>query len=241
MSFSFHDADQLKKQHSPQEEPLPLQKRAALPPYSIFTSTPTNNTFRKPIFKRSAPSSPGQETCHCSDDKENQQIASASLKTNGSDEARGDPASLAPEPAPVTAPPSCENEPPAAGSSDEDEKDQTVFFTPELFEGEGDEGGEQEETKAESRPELVLGATSTAAVTEELLGSEPTHVPGHASALDGQSAVSVSEESTGLSQGKEEEVRGQKQYEEGEGRQTGSRRHRLSRSRQKVSSTQTGV
>lgn len=116
-----------------------------------------------------------------------------------------------------------------------------MFFTPELFEGEGDEGGEQEETKAESRPELVLGATSTAAVTEELLGSEPTHVPGHASALDGQSAVSVSEESTGLSQGKEEEVRGQKQYEEGEGRQTGSRRHRLSRSRQKVSSTQTGV
>lgn len=234
-------ADQLKKQQSPQEEPLPLQKRAALPLFSIFTSTPTNNTFRKPIFKRSAPSSPGQETCHCSDDKENQQIASASLKTNGSDEARGDPASLAPEPAPVTTPPSCENEPPAAGSSDEDEKDQTVFFTPELFEGEGDEGGEQEETKAESRPELVLGATSTAAVTEELLGSEQTHVPGHASALDGQSAVSVSEESAGLSQGKEEEVRGQKQYEEGEGRQTGSRRHRLSRSRQKVSSTQTGV
>uniref|UniRef100_A0AAX7TDU6 DNA 5'-3' helicase n=1 Tax=Astatotilapia calliptera TaxID=8154 RepID=A0AAX7TDU6_ASTCA len=192
------------KQHRPSEEPLPLQKRAALPLFSIFTSSPTNHTFRKPIFKRSAPSSPGQETSNCCDDKENQQIASASLKTNGSDEARGDQTSLAPEPAPVTAPPSCENEPPAAGSSDEDEKDQTVFFTPELFEGEGDEGGAQEETKAESLPESVQGATSTASVTEELLSSEQTHVRGLASALDGQSAVSVSEQSAGLSQGKEE-------------------------------------
>uniref|UniRef100_A0A3B4HCA1 DNA 5'-3' helicase n=1 Tax=Pundamilia nyererei TaxID=303518 RepID=A0A3B4HCA1_9CICH len=195
------------KQHRPSEEPLPLQKRAALPLFSIFTSSPTNHTFRKPIFKRSAPSSPGQETSNCCDDKENQQIASASLKTNGS--ARGDQTSLAPEPAPVTAPPSCENEPPAAGSSDEDEKDQTVFFTPELFEGEGDEGGAQEETKAESLPESVQGATSTASVTEELLSSEQTHVRGLALALDGQSAV--------------------------------SRGSRLSRSRQNVSSTQTGL
>lgn len=233
MSFSFHDADQLKKQHRPSDEPL--QKRAALPLFSIFTSSPTNHTFRKPIFKRSAPSSPGQDTSNCCEDKENQQIASASLKTNGSDEARGDRTSPAPEPAPVTAPPSCEDEPPAAGSSDEDEKDQTVFFTPELFEGEGDEGGAQEETKAES----VQGAMSTASVTEELLSSEQIHMRELASALHGQSAVSVSEQSAGLSQGKEE-VRGQKQYEEGEGRQRGSRRHRLSRSRHNVSSTQTG-
>lgn len=222
MSFSFHDADQLKKQHRPSDEPL--QKRAALPLFSIFTSSPTNHTFRKPIFKRSAPSSPGQEASNC-DDKENQQIASASLKTNGSDEARGDRTSPAPEPAPVTAPPSCEDEPPAAGSSDEDEKDQTVFFTPELFEGEGDEGGAQEQTKAES----VQGATSTASATEELLSSEQTHVRELASARDGQSAVSVSEQSAG-------EGRSQR----AEGRQRGSRRHRLSRSRQDVCSTQTG-
>lgn len=222
MSFSFHDADQLKKQHRPSDEPL--QKRAALPLFSIFTSSPTNHTFRKPIFKRSAPSSPGQEASNC-DDKENQQIASASLKTNGSDEARGDRTSPAPEPAPVTAPPSCEDEPPAAGSSDEDEKDQTVFFTPELFEGEGDEGGAQEQTKAES----VQGATSTASATEELLSSEQTHVRELASARDGQSAVSVSEQSAG-------EGRSQRT----EGRQRGSRRHRLSRSRQDVCSTQTG-
>ncbi|XP_030599345.1 Fanconi anemia group J protein isoform X2 [Archocentrus centrarchus] len=249
-------AEHLKMPYSQPAEPLHLQERAAPPLYPMFTSSPANTGFKKPIFKRSAPGNSSQETSRYSDDKENHQISSPSLTTevfwlkegagNGASETKGEPDNLAPEPTPVTALPNCESEPPPAGSSDEDDEDPTVFFTPELFEDEQDEGSTQKEMKAESPPEVVLGAESMTPLSEELSGSEQAHRRGHTSAFDGQSAISVSEESIELSQGKKEEIRGQKQGEERqEGgtqrRQTGSRLHRLSKSRQKASSTPTGV
>lgn len=223
--------------HSQAAGPPHLHKRTAPPLYSIFTSSPTNTAFKKAIFKRCAPSK--------SDGKENHQISSPSLSTeafcleegggNGSCQSKGEPDSLAPETAPVTALPDCESEPPAAGHSDEDDEDATVFFTPELFDDEQDEDSTEKEMKAESPSEVVSGTGSVA----PLHGSEHAHRQGHTSAFDGQGAISVSEESTELSQGRKEEIRRQ-----GEGREEDetqcSRLSRLSRSRKKTSSTLTG-
>lgn len=114
--------------------------------YHIFTSRKTTNGKQL------------TETANHSEHQKKQHISSTQQKTDvsclkqgagdRSTEIKVEPHSLAPKLSPVT-PPSCEREPPSADSQeeDEDEEDQTVFFTPELFEGEGDEGSPQKETK----------------------------------------------------------------------------------------------
>lgn len=242
----FLDAGCLKTVHSPPAEPLLHPKRTAQPLDHIFTSSPISTSFRKPIFNVKTPSNSSQhlETSNHSENKENQQISSPQIKTeatclkqgapDSSSEIKVEPNNL--EPSTVTTPPDCESEPPSAANPDEDEDeedgDQTVFFTPELFDCESNEGNPQKETQTKSPPRMK----SPVLLSEELL--EHAQAQGQASAFDGQGAISVSEESTELSQG-------QKEGEEGEpvdnqSRQTDNWLHRLSRSRQKAPSTPTG-
>ncbi|XP_037631188.1 Fanconi anemia group J protein isoform X2 [Sebastes umbrosus] len=241
-------------------EPLSHQKRTAQPLYHMFNYSPISNRFKKPIFKEKVPSNSSQhlETSNHSEHEETRQISAPQTKTettcvkeragDSSSETKVDPAV---EPSPVTTPPSCESELPSADNPGEDEKeeeeeedeDQTIFYTPELFDGEGNEGSPQKETETKSLPGMVVGTESPVLLSEGLFGSEQAQ--GQASAFDGQSAISVSKESAELSQGQEEEIIGQKQGEEGEqvdnkSRQTGSRLRRVSRSRQQAPSTLTG-
>lgn len=257
--FCFLYADWLNTTHSPPAKPLLHQNRTPQRLYHIFNSSPVNTSLKKPIFKENVPSNSSQhlETSHHLEHEEKQQIPFPQKKTeavclkpgpgDSSSEVKVDPHNLPLEPPPVTTPPRCESELPSADSpnEDEEEEDQTIFFTPELFEGDSDEGSPQKETKAESPLRMVLGAESPAPLSEELIGSEQARGQGEASAFDRKSAISVSKESTELSQGQKEEIIGQKQGEEAEqvenqSRQTGCRRHRLSRSRQKAPSTPTG-
>lgn len=239
--------------HSPSAEPLSHQKRTARPLYHIFTSSPISTSFKKPIFKGKGPSSVSQhlETSNHSVPNDKQQISSPQKKTeatclkqgaeDSSSEIQVEPHNLALDPSPVTSPPCCDN----PDEDEEEEEDQTIFFTPELFEGEGNEGSPQKDVKPKSPPRMGLGAESPALLSEELFGSEQARGQEQASAFDGQIAISVSKESTELSKGQEEEIIEQKQGEGGEqvdnqSRQTGSRLRRLSRSRQKAPSTPSG-
>lgn len=240
--------DCLKTMCSP---PAERQKRTAQPLYHIFTSRPSSTCFKKPIFKERRPNNSSQhlEIFNQSEHNDKQQTSSPQRKTetaclkqvapDSSSEIKVEPHNLTLELSKVTAPPSCESEPPSADSpaedEDEEDEDQTVFFTPELFEGEDNIGSPQKETKTKSPPRME----SPTLLSEEHCWSER----GQASAFEGQNAISVSEESKELSRG--EEITGQMQGEEGEqvntqSRQTQSRLHRLSRSKQIAPSSTAG-
>lgn len=237
---------------TPSVKPLSHPKKATQAFYQIFTSSPISNRFKKPIFKEKGPSNSCQhfETPNLPEPKEELLVPSPQKKTEecdlkpaaveGSSEVKGEPHT----PATVTTPPSCKSEPLPADNPDEDEEDEdkTVFFTPELFEGDVEEGSPHKETKTESPTRTVLEADSPVLLSEELFHSKQTQ--GQASMFDGQRAISASEESAELSQG-QKEVKGQTQGEEGEqvkaqSRQTSSKLRRLSRSRQKAPPTPTG-
>ncbi|KAI3354667.1 hypothetical protein L3Q82_019165, partial [Scortum barcoo] len=243
--------EQLKMTHSSPAEPLLHQKTTGQSLYHIFTSKPVSTCFKKPIFKEKAFSNSSQhlELPNHAEHKDKQQISPPQKKTEmtcpeqgagyNAGEVKVEPHNPAPEPYTVTMPPSCESESALLDNPDEDveDEDQTIFFTPELFDGEGDEGSSQKEDS--SPPRMVLGLDL---LSEELFGSEEAQ--GQASAFDGHSAISGSKDSTELSHGQKEEIRGQKQGEEEEqvdnqSRQTGRKLRRLSRSRQKAPSTQT--
>ncbi|XP_070762033.1 Fanconi anemia group J protein [Enoplosus armatus] len=238
-------AEPLKSMHSPPAEPLSHQRRTGQPLYHIFASSPISTCFKKAIFKEKAASNSSQhlETSNHPEHKEKQLISSPPKQTeaaflkqgagDSSNEINVAPNNLALKPSTVTTPPSCESEPPPADKPDEDEEDedQTVFFTPELFEGESNEGSPQKET--ESPPRMVSGPEILALLSEECCGSE------QASAFDGQSAVSISKDSTELSQGQKQGEEEEEEQVDNQSRQAGSRFRRLSRSRQKAPSPST--
>ncbi|XP_053176881.1 Fanconi anemia group J protein [Scomber japonicus] len=245
-------AERLKTMQTPSAKPLSHPKKATQAFYQIFTSSPISNRFKKPIFKEKGPSNSFQhfETPNLPEPKEELLVPSPQKKTEecdlkpaaveGSSEVKGEPHT----PATVATPPSCKSELLPADNPDEDEEDEdkTVFFTPELFEGDVEEGSPHKETKTESPTRTVLEAESPVLLSEELFHSKQTQ--GQASMFDGQRAISASEESAELSQG-QKEVKGQTQGEEGEqvkaqSRQTSSKLRRLSRSRQKAPPTPTG-
>uniref|UniRef100_A0A8D0ATT1 DNA 5'-3' helicase n=1 Tax=Sander lucioperca TaxID=283035 RepID=A0A8D0ATT1_SANLU len=216
-TIQFFSRTQLKAEQN--EKPLSHQKRTARPLYHIFTSSPISTSFKKPIFKGKGPSSVSQhlETSNHSVPNDKQQISSPQKKTeatclkqgaeDSSSEIQVEPHNLALDPSPVTSPPCCDN----PDEDEEEEEDQTIFFTPELFEGEGNEGSPQKDVKPKSPPRMGLGAESPALLSEELFGSEQARGQEQASAFDGQIAISVSKESTELSKGQEEEIIEQKQ------------------------------
>ncbi|XP_039986589.1 Fanconi anemia group J protein isoform X3 [Xiphias gladius] len=248
-------AEWLKMMHGFPAEPLSHKTKTAQPLYHGSTSSPISNCFKKAVFKEQAPSQ-YLEARNNFEHKENHQISSPQKKTEVSSLKQGatdmsseiivEPYDLALVPSTVTISASCESEAPSAYNPEEDEmdEDQTVFFTPELFEDEGNEGSPQKETKIESPPRMVLGAEISALPSEELFSSEQAQRQGQASAFDGKCAISINKESTELSLGCKEKIRRQKQSDEEEqvdnqSRKTGSRLRRLSRSRQRRPSTPT--
>ncbi|GLD52973.1 Fanconi anemia group J protein isoform X1, partial [Lates japonicus] len=193
----------VKPPEAEQNEKETHQKRTPQPLYHIFTSSPISTCLKKAIFKEKAPSNPSQhlEAPNHSEHKENHQISSPQEKTevsclkqgaeDTSSEIKVEPHNLAMELSAVAIPSSFESEAPLANNPDEDDtdEDQTIFFTPELFEGEGDEDSPQKETEEESPPRMVLGAESSAPLSEELFSSGQAQ--GQASAFDGQNAISL--------------------------------------------------
>lgn len=240
--FSFLDTECLQMMQGPSAKPLSHQQGTAQPFYPIFTSSPTSASYKRPIFqeKESSNTRKPLEKTNASQHREQQQSSSAHkesevscLGSAVSSENKVERCNLALESSTITPSPSCEREPASADNPNEDEidEDQTIFFTPELFEGEGDECSPQKETQ--SPPRMVLEAESSALLVEELC-FEQVEVQGGASAFDRRHAFSVSKERTELSQGQRDQII------EKQDRQTGSRLHRLSRSRQMVSSPPTG-
>lgn len=246
--FFFLDAECLKMTHSPPAELLSYKKRIAQPLYQIFTSSSISTCFKRPLFHEKASSISVQhlEKANYSEHKVQHKVSVqketevSCLKQEAVAVAsvfKVEPHSLGLEPFILATCPTYESHPPSADKpDDEEDKDQTIF-TPERFE-DGDKGSPQKKMTKESPPRMVLGADSSALLSEESFGSEQPQGAGQASAFNGQTTTSVSKESTELSQG-------QKQGEESEqvdnqSRQAGRRLNRLSRSRQRVLSTPTG-
>lgn len=238
----FLNAESLKTSHSPSpaESLLHPKVPATQPLYHIFTSSPIRTSLKRPLFKGKSPgnSSMHMETPDHSQEEETQKITSSQRESDAAcieqkvpDASTGievEPHNM--EPCTVITSPGCESKPSAAADPDEDDEDQTVFFTPELFEGEDDGRSPQREMTTES-------LTGTSALSHELLEQGK----GLTSAADGQSAVTVSE----LSQGQIEGSGGQKEGEERDQVDSGSRQTdiwlcRLSRSRQKAFGNPTG-
>uniref|UniRef100_A0A3B4XSB8 DNA 5'-3' helicase n=1 Tax=Seriola lalandi dorsalis TaxID=1841481 RepID=A0A3B4XSB8_SERLL len=236
--LSFLDADWLKS--SSPAKPPSHQQRPARPFYNIFTSTPVSSRFKKAVFRGKAPADPEKHLEEAPTQSEPQKKKNAEtpacLQDGAADTSGEIKAEPRDTPSTVTTPPICEQEEKA---DKEEEKDQTVFYTPELFEGEGDEGGEGgegdeggPETKSESPPRAVLAAEISPLLSEELLTCDQAR--GETSGDQGQSALSVRKENAQLSQGREEEPGGQKSSEEEEVNKLRRKVvNRLSRSRHK--------
>lgn len=126
----------------------------------------------------------------------------------------------------ITTPPGFKSESPVPAKSSDDEEDKSVFYTPELFEDERNPPTENHM----SSPSLDTSTERSQELT---------------TAFGEQSVVSVIKQSTELSLGQKEGMEALQQSEktgedESQSRQRGSRLHRLSRSRQRVSLSQTG-
>ncbi|KAK5869061.1 hypothetical protein PBY51_010022 [Eleginops maclovinus] len=240
--------ERLNTMRSTPAKPSHQKRKTDLPLYNIFNSSPVSHCFRKPIFKGTAVSNSSQllETSTDSELKDKQQICSPQkqtcLKQGNGDVSTGVKLEAHNQPLEPSPPTTCKSELPSVEGTDEEEEDKTVFFTPELFE---EEGSPQKEMDARSPPRMASVAESPAPLSEELFGSEQARGQGTASALDRQSAISVSKENTGLPQGQQGEIIGQDQGEEAEqvdtqSGQTGRKLCRLSRSRQNAPPSTTG-
>ncbi|KAK2912256.1 Fanconi anemia group J protein isoform X1 [Channa argus] len=228
--------ESLKTVQSPPAEQLSVQKRKTQSLFHIFTSCPSSTRFKRPIFKENGTSNTSQylQRTNQSEYKVQPQISPAQKETEAScigqgatdvcSEINRGPDNVVEETSNVTTPPKCESGPPSADNPPEHEvdEDQTIFCTPELFEGEAEEGSPLKQT--ESPPRICLEA--------ELFCSEQAQGTEEPPAVEGQSTVSVSNETTGLSDSQNDKTPVQIENQ--------SRLRRLSRSRQKVNSTPTG-
>ncbi|XP_041651753.1 Fanconi anemia group J protein isoform X2 [Cheilinus undulatus] len=221
------NAECLQTINNPPAEPRSHQKSKAQALFSIFTSSPVSTRFKKPIFKEKTPHNFNQhlETLNHSEGKEKEQISEKQETPDSFNEVKVETNNLS-----VESPSSCEGEPPSA-EDPVDEEDQTIFFTPELFEEEENDSSPLNETKTPQKTES-FGSRQAAEREQSLV-------------LNEQSNSSVSRESTELSQGPKEETNPEKSSEEGKQeenqiRQTDNKLRRLSRSRQQASSTSTG-
>lgn len=229
------DAESLKTVDGPSGNSLLQTKRTTQPLNHFFTGGQTSNPLRKPIFKAKSSSNSDQpvETSNHLESVSDRQRSPPQEMTDAScpkQETSNGSSEIKEEPSTVTSPPGSESEAPSADISDENEEDEdlTVFFTPELFEDESNEGSPHKETNAKS---------PTKSENLVLLSEELVQEPGQAPASNGQIAVSVREGSE-LSQGQED-----KEKEEGKDSQK-SQPHslfrKLSGSKQTASSSPTG-
>lgn len=273
-AICFPNADPLKMTQTPLEELISHRKRRVPPQplYDLFTPPPFNTHFRKPIFKAKGPSNISHhfEIPKLSEYKENHKSSFPQMNTDessldqcsgdGSNEMKVTPYNLALESATVTTPPKCEIEPSSADNGplpmSDEEEDQTVFFTPELFEDEEDKGSPQEERNTASQARVVSGRESPVLLSEENLGSGQgqtlafngpkinatfTELKQTTRSDEEQSGKNGNDQSKVLPHGQNEQVKCEEGVQvEGPNGQKVSKLRRLSRSRQKASSTQSG-
>ncbi|KAM9852814.1 Fanconi anemia group J protein [Aulostomus maculatus] len=131
-----------KMMHHPPAEIFCCPKSSAQCLYSIFTSNPVSTCFKKPVFKEKGPSKSSQhlETPHDSKHTEKQHIPFVKMKREDCNRSCNIKTEIvAPEPSAETDPLSYERELSPAHNPNEEDEDQTIFFTPELFNGEGEE------------------------------------------------------------------------------------------------------
>lgn len=183
-------------------EPMYNPKRMSGPVYPIFTKSPVTTSFRKPIFKeKDPPNSRESRPISSNENKKTDQAQAVESEMKMEINA----AELVKEPVESV-----------------DDEDETVFFTPELFEEE-----EEESPKKESH--------CSAPMSEELFGLKQAQGQGQNSVNDGQSCSEMSQGETGQELGE-----GGGGEEENQSRQTEGKLRRLSRSRQKTHYTTQG-
>ncbi|KAM3616193.1 uncharacterized protein V6R79_014125 [Siganus canaliculatus] len=231
-----------KMMHSPPLGPLVHQKKK-VQPFPIFTSSPVATCFRKSIFKGKAPanSSQLQEERRETEQKDTlpshlpEEAEAACLKQgtpDGSNDAEVEPCCV--EPSAVTPPIAHQSEPPQEHSpvddGEDEEEDESIFFTPELYESDASNGSPQKETNTEPPPETGIPG--------ETLVCKQAPEQGLGSAFDGHIDVSPCKKGTELSRGQSEGE--EEEQVHGQGRLTESRIRRLSRTRQRVPSPPTG-
>ncbi|XP_040929439.1 Fanconi anemia group J protein isoform X2 [Betta splendens] len=246
-------AEPLQKMQTLPAQPHSSQKRPSPPLYPIFCSSPVSTSFKRPIFKEKALCNSkylnqhSETTSYQSELKVQQQMLVTQEETETHvvkhgkiiSENQTEPHKVTAESSTPTTTPGHEGESPAADDENETE-DQSVFFTPELFESKGDESSPLTETEG-----LVLGSGGSTLPLEDVFCFEQGHRQQEADRGSRQSAISASEVRMKLSLGQADEMI---EREEGQEtvpvlnliRRTGSRLCRLSRSRQRSSSTPTG-
>lgn len=215
----------------PAGPPLRPKVGVVQPLFPIFTSSPVRTSLRKPIFKNRPPNSSRHLERHDFEDKEGRKISSLPKEAEAGLLRQEDTLSEVEE---KTDAADWEEEHPPAASIHEEDKDKTLFFTPELFECKDNDVGPQNETTTEFPPRTK----SPAAGSDELCEQDQ----GPASS-DEQWTVSVSEKKQ--LQGEKEGFRGQEEGVEGgqvdnQSRKADSWHLRVSRSWQKVPSNPTG-
>ncbi|CAJ1065954.1 Fanconi anemia group J protein isoform X2 [Xyrichtys novacula] len=229
-------AESLQMINSPPAEPPSHQKSKAQPLYSIFTSTPINNRFKKPIFKEKTPHNSDQhlETSNHSEHKESLQISEAAFLKQEAP-ACSSKTKVEPKFQSVESPPSLESELPNTADSDGDDEDQTIYFTPELFEEEENGGSPLKEIEVKTPQKME----SAAVLSEGPCCSEQVQEREQTVVLNEQNTSSVRKESTGLPQGQKKEImkatRGEEEEQvENQSSQKENKLQRLSRSRQRA-------
>ncbi|XP_046892366.1 Fanconi anemia group J protein [Hypomesus transpacificus] len=152
-------------------------KTPSRPLYDLFTSTPTRNRFKKPIFQaRDSGRCANQFAKSTStENKENQQDVTCQIEerqqlsqgqgvcqeTNGAEAVQS---CQGLDLSPLQVPLSCEprqtamDDDPFLQEGEEEEEDETIFFTPELFEDDEDESSSQKERGPMSLPKTGCGA-----------------------------------------------------------------------------------
>lgn len=196
------------------------QRGAAQPLFSIFTCSHSTK-FKKPIFKahETTQMSPPLLNPETLCPKQAIQNIPSEIKRKSKN--------------PPTNSPSCESETP---SSSDKEEDNSIFFTPELFEGEKNLDSPQKQN-SEWTPRFGPKTESSPPLSEELFRSDQDRRS--AIPLDGQGSFSVRKE---LSQKQGEQKPDEKAGgHEAQSRQTRKRLHRLSRSRPRSPLNQAGT
>lgn len=200
----------------------PLLNPTAGAVYPIFTSSPVRTSLKKPIFKAKPPSNSSLPLERSGFEEEERQEITSSSKDNEAGLIKPEVLDTFREVEEKTEAGAafldCEDEPPGATGAGEEDEDETIFFTPELFEDTNDAGGPDAET--------TTGPRGPAACSDEL-------------------SETVEGGREKKPQGEREGVRGQKEGVEGgqvenQSRKTRGWPHRASRSRQKVPSSPTG-
>ncbi|XP_034024865.1 LOW QUALITY PROTEIN: Fanconi anemia group J protein [Thalassophryne amazonica] len=164
-------ADGVKMKSGPSAD----QEHSSQPLVHLFSSC-----LRRPIFKDKGTAECRQnlETNEPAEDKENPDSSILQKNEDSSHqqetgetftEVTLEPDQL--EPSTAVIPGCCGTQSPSGDAPDEDDEDQTTFFTPELFEGEGDE-----EMMAESPSRRIFRTGSPAWLSDDLLGSHQPDV-----------------------------------------------------------------